>query len=157
MKIRPARAEEAEALAALAFRAKAHWGYDDAFMEACRAELCWPAELIGAGGFHVAEDDGGRLLGFHGLLKISPNTAELEALFVEPAHIGQGHGGALLRHALAQCAALPDVERLVVQADPHAADFYEHAGAEKIGERPSASIPGRSLPVYQLVVEPADG
>jgi hypothetical protein len=37
--IRPAQADEVEALTALALRSKAHWGYDDAFMEACRAEL----------------------------------------------------------------------------------------------------------------------
>ena len=37
--IRPARSGEAKALSDLALRSKAHWGYDAAFMAACRAEL----------------------------------------------------------------------------------------------------------------------
>ena len=39
MEIRPASAGEAAALSALALRSKAHWGYDAAFLDACRAEL----------------------------------------------------------------------------------------------------------------------
>ena len=38
-RIRRARGHEAAALGGLAMRSKAHWGYDAAFMAACRAEL----------------------------------------------------------------------------------------------------------------------
>ena len=34
--------------------------------------------------------------------------------------------------------------------DPNAADFYESAGARLIGERPSDSIEGRMLPLYEI-------
>ena len=37
--IRDASPGDCEALSALAFSSKAHWGYDDAFMAACRDEL----------------------------------------------------------------------------------------------------------------------
>ena len=37
--LRPARPDEAELLTELCLRSKAVWGYDDAFMRACRAEL----------------------------------------------------------------------------------------------------------------------
>lgn len=37
--IRPARPDEAAALSALALHAKAHWGYDEAFLAACRDDL----------------------------------------------------------------------------------------------------------------------
>ena len=36
---RPATAADAPVLSYIAFRAKAHWGYDAAFMEMCRAAL----------------------------------------------------------------------------------------------------------------------
>ena len=37
--LRPARPDEADLLTELCLRSKAVWGYDDAFMRACRAEL----------------------------------------------------------------------------------------------------------------------
>ncbi|MEQ9004859.1 MAG: GNAT family N-acetyltransferase, partial [Pseudomonadales bacterium] len=130
MDIRPARADEADALSDLARRAKAHWGYDQAFLDACRDELTYTAEEVGAGGFFVADDDG-EVRGFYALAKVSPTAMELDAVFVEPAHIGRGYGRALLEHALAEAGRHDEIERLVIQADPHAAEFYETAGAVK--------------------------
>jgi GNAT superfamily N-acetyltransferase len=146
--IRPARAEEAGALSELAFRAKAHWGYSDDFMDACRDELTYPPELVAAGGFAVADFDG-RIAGFYALSKVSPSTGEIDAVFVEPERIGAGVGRALLDHALA-AGITAALERIIVQADPNAAAFYEHAGAMRIGERESGSIPGRMLPLYEF-------
>lgn len=148
MHIRPATADDAGALSALAFHSKAHWGYSKAFMDACRDELTYPPEQLAAGGFQVAERDGA-VIGFYGLVKISPDTLELEAMFVDPDSIGQGVGRALMAHALEAFAA-SGLARLVIQADPHAAAFYERAGGVLIGERPSDSIEGRMLPLYEI-------
>jgi N-acetylglutamate synthase-like GNAT family acetyltransferase len=148
MRIRPARADEADRLSALAFRAKGHWGYSEAFMRACRAELTYPPELVGAGGFQVIEEDG-EVRGFYALCKVSPTAMELDALFVDPAHLGRGLGIGLLAHARATASAA-GMERLVIQADPNAAAFYLRAGAERIGERESDSIPGRMLPLLEM-------
>ncbi len=150
MEIRPATADEAEALSALAFRAKAHWGYPDDFMAACRAELTYAPEEVGSGGYHVAEENG-QVRGFYALSKVSPTAMELDALFVEPEHVGRGYGRVLLEHALKACRHA-GAERLVLQADPNAAGFYESLGAARIGERPSESIPGRQLPLYEIVL-----
>ena len=152
MDIRPARADEADALSDLARRAKAHWGYDQAFLDACRDELTYTAEEVGAGGFFVVEEDGA-VRGFCALAKVSPTAMELDAVFVEPDHIGHGYGRALLDHAIAEAASHADIERVVIQADPNAAEFYETAGAVKIAERESASIAGRMLPLYELTIE----
>lgn len=150
MEIRPARPDEAGHLSELALRAKAHWGYSDRFLESCRDELTYTPEQIGAGGFYVVEDDDGDVRGFYALVKISPTALELEAMFVEPDHIDRGYGQALMRHALEEARATEHIERLVIQADPNAAAFYEEAGARQIAERPSASIPGRMLPLYEI-------
>ncbi|MFW6094386.1 MAG: GNAT family N-acetyltransferase [Pseudomonadota bacterium] len=148
MRLRAATAGEAERLSALAFRAKAHWGYSEAFMAASRRALTYPPETVAAGGFHVVEDDGA-IRGFSAVVKISPTAAELDALFVEPDCMGRGYGRALLEHALEACRE-QSLDRLVVQADPHAAAFFEQAGAEHIGERPSECIPDRDLPLYEF-------
>lgn len=149
MGIRPADPSEADLLSDLAFHAKAHWGYSDEFMKACRAELTYTPEQVAAGGFRVLEDEG-EVRGFHALTKISPSALELDALFVAPEHIGRGYGRALMADALEQARATEHIERLIVQADPYAAGFYENAGGRLIGERPSDSIPGRMLPLYEI-------
>ncbi|MEQ8859826.1 MAG: GNAT family N-acetyltransferase [Pseudomonadales bacterium] len=149
MEIRAAVTDEAGFLSELAFRSKAHWGYDDDFMARCRAELSYGPEEVGALDFHVLEEDGG-IRGFYALVKVSPDAMELEAMFVDPEHIGRGYGRALMDHAL-QRFGDSGLARLVIQADPNAAPFYEAAGAELIGERPSDSIDGRMLPLYEIV------
>ena len=45
--IRAARVGEAGFLSELALRSKAHWGYDAAFIEACRDELSVDADRLG--------------------------------------------------------------------------------------------------------------
>ncbi|MFE4533541.1 hypothetical protein ACFRKB_00545 [Streptomyces scopuliridis] len=51
MRIREARPDEAPAL-----RSKAHWGYDEAFLAACRDELPISADEMTARRLVVAED-----------------------------------------------------------------------------------------------------
>lgn len=148
-KLRRATAADAEAISALAFRAKAHWGYDAAFMEACRQELRYTSRQFDLPDwrFYVCENNAS-IMAFYALEKTGADV-ELEALFVEPACIGQGIGMSMLQHARKKAAALGG-RRLVIQSDPHAAGFYRAAGAQEIGTRESVSIPGRELPLFEL-------
>ena len=50
--------DEAVALTELCLRSKAVWGYDEHFMEACRAELTVTPERMNSPYFQVAESDG---------------------------------------------------------------------------------------------------
>jgi len=38
----------------------------------------------------------------------------------------------------------------MIDADPNAEGFYLKMGAERVGESPSGSIPGRMLPLLQV-------
>lgn len=144
MRIRPARVEELDELTELAMRSKAHWGYDDAFMAACRDELTMRPGF--ADRIDVAEDDDGRIVGM-----IRLEADELEDVFVDPSAIGTGVGRALFRHALDRAWA--EGMRVVrVTADPNAVGFYESMGMQRIGEAPSGSIPGRTLPRLELLL-----
>lgn len=62
--VRPAWPDEGPALSALAMEAKAHWGYDENFLEQCRAELTITYGRIGRERIRVAET-GGEIAGFH--------------------------------------------------------------------------------------------
>lgn len=141
--IRPALASESETISALALRSKAHWGYSPDFLEQCRAELTYTPDRCASGRVFVAARDG-RILGFYATEGDAPG-GELDALFVDPDHIGTGLGGLLLQHALTQAASAGFTE-VYLDADPYAADFYRRHGAVVIGETPSGSIPGRTLP-----------
>lgn len=153
VRIRPARPAEAEHLSALAIRSKAHWGYDEAFMEACIPALTIDAWRIGAPGEHyvVAEDYAGAILGFAALRldAADPHAAELTNLFVEPGAIGQGCGWRLWQHAMAAARSL-GVRRVRIESDPFAERFYLRQGAVRIGETPSDAIPGRVIPLLRF-------
>ena len=146
--IRDARADECEELTALALASKAYWGYDGAFMEACREELTLTASDLDRGVIRVAERKG-EIVGFHGVL-FTPQ-AELEWLFVLPAAIGSGVGRALFEDA-STVARDRGARRLEIGADPNAEAFYLAHGAQRVGEVASASIPGRVLPLLELDV-----
>ncbi|GHF62634.1 N-acetyltransferase [Kitasatospora xanthocidica] len=152
MQIRPARPDEAALLTGIALRSKAYWGYDEAFMAACREELTVDAAVIEGSFTAVAEEDG-RVLGF-ALLSGGPPSGSLEMLFVEPGAIGRGVGRALFGHVRERATAL-GLRRLTIDSDPHAEPFYRAMGAVRIGSTPSASIPGRELPL--LALEPVSG
>ena len=146
------RAEPGDAarLTDLAIRSKAQWGYSEAFMEACRAELTYDAERVRRHPFYVlrTEDTMG---GFYGLAATSADALELEALFVAAGRGGRGYGRALVTHARALARAL-GATRLTVQSDPNAEGFYASVGARPDGQRESGSIAGRMLRTYVLDV-----
>ncbi|MDB5468876.1 MAG: family N-acetyltransferase [Caulobacter sp.] len=146
--LRPAREDELAALTELCLRSKAHWGYDAAFLAACREEMTLRPRHLADSRITVA--DGGR--GPLGMAQVSleADEAVLDALFVEPAAIGDGVGRLLFDWAVGEARA-GGARRLVIDSDPDAAPIYRRMGARDIGMVPSGSIPGRLLP--QLVVD----
>lgn len=151
--IRSAATTEAGLLSALAMRSKAYWGYSSEFLEACRAELSYSPDQIESSKlmFTVAEV-AGAVTGFYALEQLSPTEFELEALFVDPNHIGKGVGLALIEHAKSTAAKLGG-KSLIIQGDPNAASFYQAAGGVHTGQRESGSIAGRLLPVFTVQLE----
>lgn len=142
IKVRRARPAEAGALTALALRSKASWGYDEAFMSACREELTLTPARMAGWSVWVAEIDG--LLA--GMIALSlGGAAEVEEFFVDPAFQGRGVGTALME-TLAAAARAAGADRLEVDADPNAEEIYERLGFSTFGRSPSGSIPGRWLP-----------
>ena len=145
--LRPARPEEGAELTELCLRSKAVWGYDDAFMAACRKELTLTPAGIRASRVQVAELDG-RLAGL-AEVKSNGDTAQLEKLFVEPALLRTGTGRKLFEWAKATARAA-GATALVIEADPDAAEFYRRMGAVDDSLVPSGSIPGRLIPRLNL-------
>ena len=146
--VRAAGPDDVPGLSDLAFRSKAHWGYDAQFMEACREELAVPPAALASDVIRLVEVDGKPVAFYHLCETGTPAELEVEALFVAPESIGTGLGE-LLWDDLEIEAAKRSNTRLVVQSDPYAEGFYLKMGMVRTGERPSDSIPGRTLPLLE--------
>jgi GNAT superfamily N-acetyltransferase len=149
VRIRHAVPEEAEALTGLILRAKSYWGYDQAFLDACRPILTLTPESIENDPVYCA-DVGNTAVGVSHLKRLDEVTVLLDDLFVEPTFIGKGVGGLLWRHAV-ELAKTMGATSLVFGADPHARPFYEYMGAVVEGYELSAIVPGRRTPRMRYV------
>lgn len=145
--LRPPVESECAALSALCLRSKAVWGYDEAFLEACREELAIRPSDCAAGLLQIAEVEGA----VAGVVQLTlgEGDAHLDKLFIDPAFMKHGLGRKLMDWATAK-AREAGARRLIIDADPDAAGFYRRMGAVDIGETPSGSIPGRFLPRLAL-------
>jgi N-acetylglutamate synthase-like GNAT family acetyltransferase len=145
--VRDARPGEGAALSALMLRSKAHWGYDDAFMDACRTVLVIPEAQIAAGEVLVAERDGD-VVGVAAITDAPPEM-ELDVCFVDPVAIGHGVGRMLV-DAAKRRARDAGAHRMRVQSDPNAEQFYVALGAVRVGEAASEIDARRLLPVLRF-------
>jgi len=143
IQLRDIRPDELPGLSALCLRSKAVWGYDDAFMAACRPELTLGPDELTSTHIQVAERDA-MVMGL-AQVKVTGIDADLLKLFVEPALLRSGAGALLFEWSVAKARSLGAV-RMVIEADPRAASFYERMGARHAGVAASQSIPGRVLP-----------
>lgn len=151
VRLRRARLDEASTLSELALAAKRHWGYDEEFLDSCRAELTFSPDDIARRRI-VVVDLGGTVAGCYSI-DGEPPVGELGDMWVAPSRIGTGLGRVMWHDAMTTAAAA-GFEHLEIAADPNAEGFYRKLGAERVGEAPSRSIPGRRLPLLRVRVGP---
>jgi GNAT superfamily N-acetyltransferase len=149
MHLRPARTDEASLLTELCLRSKAVWGYDEAFMRACRAELTLTVADFTTSSLQVAveADD---VIGMAQVV-VDGEAADLARLFIAPSTLRGGAGRKLFEWAVAE-ARSRGARWMWIEADPDAAPFYRRMGAVDDGVAPSGSIPGRVLPRLKLML-----
>jgi N-acetylglutamate synthase-like GNAT family acetyltransferase len=150
VKIRKATIEDAAALTTIAHDAKRHWGYPEHWIKHWQDDLTISPDFVAANQVYVAERDN-ELLGFYALI-IRHDKAELDHLWVAPAHIGTGVGKELFIHAM-QSAAKRNIPEIEISSDPNAEGFYRKMGAHRIGETVS-EIDGQPRTLPRLTVDP---
>lgn len=148
-KIRRASSSAATELSAIALAAKRHWGYPQACLETWHDELTVTPDFIRNAAVFVALRSTGEIVGFYALCTTDTDS-DLEHFWVRPEVMRCGVGRALFEHAVKQARAA-GCHVLHIDADPHAAGFYERMGAELVGAVP-APIDGqpRVRPQYRL-------
>lgn len=146
--IRPAMPEEANILSQIAIAAKSHWNYPIHWMERWIPQLTFSPTYFDENESWVAEMDDEPIA--FSTLQERDGNAWLENIWVLPAHIGQGVGKQLFRHALDR-ARERGHQSLQLEAEPNAVGFYEKMGMKKVGEH-QYELDGqpRSLPLMEM-------
>ena len=142
MHLRKARSDELPALSEMSLRSKAFWGYDQAFIDACRSELTLAADDLATTSIVVVEADG-VIAGLY-QLDVDGDAADLLKLYVESSKINGGVGRTLFAAAKREAKERGAV-RMRIEADPNAAGFYQRMGAVRSG-----SVEDRGAPVDVL-------
>lgn len=150
--IRNAVLEDRDRLTDLCLRSKQSNGYDEAFMAQCVEELRVRDSWITKEDFWLAESGEGDMIGCLRFSSDGQGTGELETCFVDPDWKGKGVAAALFKRLHARALELR-VARVGVDSDPFAEGFYSKMGFETVGRVPSGSIPGRTLPRMELILE----
>jgi GNAT superfamily N-acetyltransferase len=150
VKIRKAVTEDAATLTRIAHDAKRHWGYPEHWLEHWQEDLTISPDFIAGHEVYLAETEG-QPVGFYALI-IHEKKAELDHMWVAPAHIGGGVGKQLFLHAM-QHAAKENISAVEILADPNAEGFYRKQGAHRIGEVVS-EIDGEPRVLPRLTVDP---
>lgn len=160
MKIRPALPQEANILTTISFRSKKYWTYPEAYFEIWKDELTVTEQYIADNHVFVAQEQG-VIVGYYSIVEVKEDFEVagirikkgfwLDHMFIDPEHIGQKIGMAMVVHLQAmweECG----VKEIRVLADPNARGFYEKSGFNYIREYPS-TIAGRTTPLLAMVFQ----
>ncbi|MCA0243852.1 MAG: GNAT family N-acetyltransferase [Proteobacteria bacterium] len=149
MQVRSARLHDLPDLDRIALEAKSHWGYAQEQLIRWESDLRTRPETIAAWPTSVAEIEG-RVAGF---AQIDPTASpwELVSLWVQPGHMRQGIGAALLR-TMQEVAQQSGVREIHIDSDPNALAFYIACGASVVGSvaAPIEGEPSRVRPQLRL-------
>ena len=130
--------------------AKRHWGYPEHWIKHWQDDLTISPDFVAANEVYVAESEG-EVLGFYALI-VRDDKAELDHMWVAPAHIGASVGKELFIHAM-QTAAGQHISAVEILSDPNAEGFYRKMGAHRIGEIVS-EIEGEPRALPRLTIDP---
>lgn len=130
-KIGRAIPEQAELLTGIAIASKAHWGYDEEFMERFAAVTTITPEYVRQNEVWILEV-AGESAGFYAVIRHG-ELGELDHLWLLPQYIGKGLGRLLFDHAIGRARDL-GLRQLEWEAEPNAVGFYERMGGRTVRE-----------------------
>jgi len=150
--VRYALETEAAKLSDIAVASKKYWDYPDSWIDMWAPERVINPGFISSNYVRVAIQKK-EIVGFSAI-SLNDAEAELEHMWVLPAHIKQGIGKLLLMDAMQFCKKR-FVHLLRIESDPNAKAFYEKMGAYHIGYVDSKPKP-RKLPVLIMNIQRGD-
>jgi len=155
VQIVPAKPADAAALTAIAFAAKRHWGYPEAWIQRWRDRLTITPGYIAANPCFVAGREMEHeitIVGFSAVHFDAGRVPWIDHMWVLPSAMGEGIG----RRLFAACegeAWRAGASVLKIEADPNAEGFYAQMGARTFAREP-AFMDGveRHLPLMEKLL-----
>lgn len=145
--ISKATTDDAEILTDITKKSKAHWGYSNEQMESWSSQLTIATNYIGTNEvYKLVMND--LVVGYYSYVVLEENVVQLDNLFLLPEYIGTGLGTFLMSDFLDRCKALK-FQKVVLEADPNAENFYKKQGFKTIGQI-KTTIKDRFLPIMEL-------
>ncbi|MEM6540006.1 MAG: GNAT family N-acetyltransferase, partial [Bacteroidota bacterium] len=126
MKIEKAQRADSEKITDLTIRSKNYWNYGDKQIAEWRDELTITSKYIEENQVYKLTINNG-LIGFYAFQALNNKVVKLNYLFVEPKHIGNGHGKRLMTDFLKRIEKT-DYKKVTLDADPNTEIFYQRIG-----------------------------
>jgi GNAT superfamily N-acetyltransferase len=142
----PAREASLAAVNALVARSKAYWNYPQDYLSRAIPLLQITPLYLSANFCFEVVTSSNELVAFFSLSESHPRVV-IDNLWVEPLHIRQGIGTAVVRFIL-EFARARGWQRLWVLPDPPAEYFYQALGFADTRERIASRVPGG--PVFSV-------
>jgi GNAT superfamily N-acetyltransferase len=144
--LRYAKPDEVPMLEALQLQSSLEWASDHADLLAHPDAIELPVQSVLEQQVRVVEIDS-VVIGFSVTIPTGDGAAELDGLFVLPAHMGSGFGRALVDDA-ADIARGQGLQQLNVIANPNALGFYTRLGFVVTGEAQTRFKPAPRMCLY---------
>ncbi len=127
-------------------KSKAHWGYSDDQMRLWDDELTVKPQDFDRMQFYKLIVNS-RIIAYYAYNEQSASSIKLESLFVLPGFIGLGLGKLLLSDLMKRLQRT-SYQKIILDADPHAEEFYLKQGFKIIGQK-KTSIKNRYMPIME--------
>lgn len=147
MTVEKANIADNEILTTITKKSKAYWGYSDEQIQKWDKNLTISQDYIREHNvFKLVDND--LIMGYYSYFFENDKTVKLDNLFVLPEYIGKGFGKYLLLDFLNRMKEI-GIEKITLDSEPNAAEFYLKMGFVKVGEF-ETSIKNRFMPIMEM-------
>jgi GNAT superfamily N-acetyltransferase len=147
MEIKQAVINDNEILTEITKKSKAYWGYSEEQILKWNDSLTISKEYVETNSvFKLMDND--KTIGYYSYLIEKERNVMLDNLFILPEYIGKGFGDFLMSDFLNRMK-IEKFEKITLNSEPNAENFYLKFGFKKIGEF-ETSIKNRFMPIMEM-------
>ena len=147
MTIEKASITDNEILTEITKKSKAYWGYSAEQIQKWDKNLTISQDYIRDNSTFKLVDNN-VIIGYYSYVFENEKVVKLDNLFILPEHIGRGFGKYLLLDFLNRMKE-EKTEKITLDSEPNAEEFYAKMGFVKIGEF-ETSIKNRFMPIMEM-------